>query len=130
MNKDCRLPNCVNCLVYVKLNRKNINSSAAKLNLYLLINCMVVCFIHFHHVHSFVLEYVHHFLNHTFAFLGPLWPSPLVRITVAPALYIANSYGCSLLLLFCLSNIPIQNRFVLATGLAEQLTIRCFANPL
>jgi len=49
---------------------------------------------------------------------------------VAPALYIANSYGCSLLLLFCLSNIPIQNRFVLATGLAEQLTIRCFANPL
>jgi len=50
---------------------------------------------------------------------------------VAPALYMANGYGCSLLLLFYyLSNIPIQNRFVLATGLAEQLTIRCFANPL
>jgi len=59
-------------------------------------------------------------------FLGPL-----VHLMVAPALYMANGYGCSLLLLFYyLSNIPIQNRFVLATGLAEQLTIRCFANPL
>jgi len=50
---------------------------------------MIVCFIHFHHVHSVFLVYVRHFLNHTIVFWRPLWPSALgsrlVRLMVAPA---------------------------------------------
>jgi len=34
-------------------------------------NCMIVCFIHFHHVHFSFLVYVRHFLNNTIVFLAP-----------------------------------------------------------
>jgi len=90
------IPNCdITCLVYVKL--KLIGKILILLQqtwnrvvgyLYPIINCMIVCFIHFHHVHSILLVYVRHFLNHTIVVLAPPWPSilgsHLVRLMVAP----------------------------------------------
>jgi len=62
----------------VEINRKNINPSCSKPEivpyLCLLINCVNVSFIHFHHVHYLFLVYVRHFLNQTVIFLALLAP--------------------------------------------------------
>jgi len=68
----------------IKINKKNINPSCSKPEilpyLYLLINCVNVSFIHFHHVHCLFLVYVRHFVNHVVIFLvlfgAPFGPAP------------------------------------------------------
>ena len=45
--------------------------------IYLFINCMIVCFIHFHHLISLILVCVRHFLQHAIVVLA----SPFARRT-------------------------------------------------
>jgi len=56
----------------IEIKRKNISPSCSKSEivpyLYLLINCVNVCFVHFHHVHYLFLVCGRHFLNHMVIF--------------------------------------------------------------